>query len=73
MKKLLPWLATLAGVLAPLTASAAHPDTNPLVFGNNRLTIITPTLLRLEYAHDAAFIDEPTLFAIDRSNTLSTD
>ena len=30
MKKLLPWLATLAGVLAPLTASAAHPDTNPL-------------------------------------------
>ena len=73
MKKLLPWLATLAGVLAPLTASAAHPDTNPLVFGNSRMTIITPTLLRLEYAHDAAFIDEPTLFAIDRSNTLSTD
>lgn len=52
-------------------ADAKH--TNPLVFGNNRLTIVTPTLLRLEYAKDAKFIDEPTLFAIDRSNMVDPD
>lgn len=43
---------------------------NPLVFGNNRITLITPTLFRLEYANDAAFIDAPTLFAYDRTSML---
>lgn len=56
-----------------LTSFAYKPQANPLVFGNNRLTIITPTLLRLEYAEEGKFIDKPTLFAYDRSNTLSLD
>lgn len=43
---------------------------NPLVFGNNRITLISPTLFRLEYAHDAAFVDEPTMFAYDRTSRL---
>ncbi len=57
------------------SSAVASTDTkgNPLVFGNARMTIITPTLLRLEYANDGKFIDEPTMFAYDRSNTLSMD
>ena len=35
-----------------LSAYAKHPEQNPMVFGKNRLSIITPTLLRLEYAVD---------------------
>lgn len=54
-----------------LMAFADTAASNPLVFGNNRLSIITPTLLRLEYATDARFIDAPTLFAYDRSSMLS--
>ena len=66
-KLLLPF-----ALLAAISASAYQPQANPMVFGNNRLTIITPTLLRLEYAIDGKFVDEPTLFAIDRSNALDT-
>lgn len=42
-----------------LSAYAKHPEQNPMVFGKNRLSIITPTLLRLEYAVDGKFIDAP--------------
>ena len=68
-------LKLFAGIsLIPLFSIASdNPASNPLVFGENRLTIITPTLLRLEYAKDSTFIDAPTLFAYDRSNTLSAD
>lgn len=52
------------------TMAAQIKQGNPLVFGKNRLTIITPTLLRLEYAKDAQFIDYPTLFAYDRTSKL---
>lgn len=59
--------------MSGLTLFASTPETNPMVFGNARLSIITPTLLRLEYAQDGAFIDEPTLFAYDRSSMLPVD
>ena len=52
---------------------AYRPSQNPIEFGKNRLSIITPTLLRLEYSRDKQFINEPTLFAYDRSSMLSTD
>ena len=39
-------------------------------FGENRLTLITPTLFRLEFAHDGKFIDDPTYFAYDRGSLL---
>lgn len=66
-------MSALLACTAGLSLFAATPESNPLVFGNNRLTIITPTLVRLEYAIDGKFIDAPTLFAYDRSNTLSID
>ena len=47
---------------------------NPIVFGNNRITLITPTLFRLEYAENAQFIDEPTMFANnDRGKNMLQD
>lgn len=55
--------------LLPATG-AGKTFENPLVFGNNRLTLITPTLFRLEYALDGKFVDAPTYFAYDRSHLL---
>lgn len=40
---------------------------NPVIIGNSRFTFITEQLVRLEYAEGGRFLDEPTLFAIDRS------
>lgn len=37
-------------------SAVAQPSGNPLVFGENRLTLITPTLFRLEFAHDLSLI-----------------
>ena len=54
-------------------AASAQPAGNPLVFGENRLTLISPTLFRLEFARDGKFIDDPTIFAYDRSNLLPAD
>ena len=56
-----------------LSMSASVPTENPMVFGNARLTVITPTLLRLEYAKEGRFIDDPTLFAYDRTGILPMD
>jgi len=69
-RTLLPALLLFPYVTA---AEAKTPTENPMVFGNARLSIITPQLLRLEYAKDGKFIDEPTLFAYDRSNMLPFD
>lgn len=56
-----------------ITVNAEKPAQNPMVFGKNRLSVITPTLLRLEYSTDSTFVDEPTLFAYDRTSMLSVD
>ncbi|MCC8146697.1 MAG: DUF5110 domain-containing protein [Bacteroidales bacterium] len=40
---------------------------NPVVIGNARFTFITPDLVRLEYAENARFVDELTLFAQNRN------
>jgi alpha-glucosidase (family GH31 glycosyl hydrolase) len=40
---------------------------NPIVLGKIRFTVITPELIRMEYATDGKFIDEQTLFANNRS------
>lgn len=68
-----PLLAALLFISSATTAGADTPTDNPMVFGNARLSIITPQLLRLEYAKDGKFIDEPTLFAYDRTNMLPFD
>ncbi len=59
-------------VFLSAAALTAQKHTNPLVFGNNRITLISPTLFRLEYAEDGKFLDEPTMFAYSR-DTLLTD
>lgn len=43
---------------------------NPIVFGNNRITLISPTLFRLEHATDGKFLDDQTLFAHNRDSLL---
>lgn len=45
-----------------------HP--NPIVLGKARFTIIDDGLIRMEYATDAKFTDEATMFATNR-NALS--
>ncbi|MDY8135627.1 glycoside hydrolase family 31 protein [Aquimarina sp. 2201CG5-10] len=46
--------------------SISFSQDNPIVLGNARFTVITPELVRLEYALNGEFIDEPTLFAANR-------
>lgn len=55
-------------VLLAFRMSDCLGQTNPVVVGNARFTIITPELIRLEYAIDRTFIDDPTLFASNRSS-----
>ena len=59
----------LFAVLVPTAFFGKTPD-NPIVLGNKRVTLITPTLFRLEYAEEGRFLDAPTLFAHDRSTLL---
>ncbi|WP_221268942.1 TIM-barrel domain-containing protein [Mucilaginibacter sp. X5P1] len=59
---------TLICCLQPLASSAQ----NPIIVGNARFTIIRPELIRMEYATDGKFIDDSTLFAVNR-NDFTTD
>lgn len=67
MQKIL--LTFLLSILGFTPLFSATPNlTNPFVFGNCRITVITDGLVRLEYAVDGAFSDEQTLFAWDRTS-----
>lgn len=46
----------------------AQPQ-NPVVIGNARFTFITPGLVRMEYALEGKFVNEPTLFAMNRNTS----
>jgi len=39
---------------------------NPVIIEKARFTVIAPECIRLEYAPTGAFIDQPSLFAVDR-------
>jgi alpha-glucosidase (family GH31 glycosyl hydrolase) len=39
---------------------------NPVIIGNTRFTFYTDHLVRMEYAQNGRFLDEPTLFAVNR-------
>lgn len=41
---------------------------NPIVAGKARFTVISPELIRMEYATNGVFVNEPTLFAYDRES-----
>lgn len=62
-------LIGIAGSLfvAPYTAAASHPvDSGMVVDGNARFTVITPTLIRLEFSKDGKFINRRSYFAWHR-------
>src|SRR5204863_3350714 len=43
-----------------------------VIDGSARFTVLTPTLIRLEYAEDLAFQDAPTFNAVNRSFPMTT-
>ena len=49
------------------SVSAAHAASNTVIDGNARFQVLTPTLIRLEYAGDGAFQDSATFTAVNRS------
>lgn len=61
-------LLTLAFSLAPASGALAHPVRHgaSVVDGAARFQIITPTLIRMEYASDGRFEDRPTFNAVAR-------
>ena len=48
-------------------AVGAFAGESQVTLGNARFTVITPNLIRIEYANGGEFTDAPTLFAADRS------
>jgi len=53
-------------VLVLLLPSPAEAATGTVREGNARFQVITPTLIRLEYAADGRFEDRPSLNVVDR-------
>lgn len=49
-----------------LTFGVQAEVANPVVIGNARFTFVTAGLVRMEYALDGRFVDEPTIFAARR-------
>jgi alpha-glucosidase (family GH31 glycosyl hydrolase) len=46
--------------------SAAWAATNPVVTGEARFTVVTPECIRIEYAPGGKFLDDRSLFAVER-------
>ena len=60
----------IAGMLLCLSVSFVFAQQeNPVVIGNARFTFITSGLVRLEYALNGNFLDDSTLFAVNRKVT----
>jgi alpha-glucosidase (family GH31 glycosyl hydrolase) len=55
-------LATFVLILS----RASVAEENPVLSGNARFTVITPNLIRIEYNENRRFVDDPSLFAIQR-------
>src|SRR5690554_2253654 len=61
-------LALLAGALVTSSPAApAQAATKVVTDGNAPFEVLTPTLIRLEYAGDGAFQDGTTLNAVNRN------
>ena len=72
---LLVSLSDISNAVSAQCQSLALPlgsSKNPIVLGNKRITVITPTLFRLEYAEQQQFLDLPTMFARERGHILDT-
>jgi alpha-glucosidase (family GH31 glycosyl hydrolase) len=64
MRLISPFLFFALFSLASMSLSADAPDT--VVAGNARFTVITPNLVRMEYAPNGKFVDSPSWFAMNR-------
>ncbi|GAA0974751.1 hypothetical protein GCM10009555_031520 [Acrocarpospora macrocephala] len=64
-----PRLLPASGLLIPLAVLGGPPTPGPgpVVDGNARFTVLSPTLIRVEYAGDGAFEDRPTFNAVTRA------
>ena len=51
----------------PSRGAPQQRDASQLVVGSARFTVITPTLIRMEYAADRRFVDAPSYFAVQRA------
>src|SRR6266540_3526818 len=60
-------LATGAATAQPVQAAAAHGRRGVVVAGQARFQVLSPTLIRTEYAGDGAFTDAATFNAIGRT------
>ena len=54
------------GLILICSHPAVSSAGNPFVIGKSRITFITDNLVRLEYSNDAGFLNDSTLFAVDR-------
>jgi len=55
----------ITGALVALTPAVAAAA--PVVDGNARFAVLTPTLIRMEYAGDGVFQDAATFTAVNRN------
>lgn len=63
----------VAGVSGPAAAApAASAATSAIVSGEARFEVLSPTLIRTEYAGDAHFVDAPTFNAVGRDTFTRT-
>ncbi|MBD5233046.1 MAG: DUF5110 domain-containing protein [Bacteroidales bacterium] len=63
--------ASVGGAAVGAAEPPAVGADNPIVCGNKRITLISPTLIRLEYAVDGNFLDAPTMFAVNRDSMMT--
>lgn len=59
--------AVVAMLLSLTSARVLAAQNDKVVVGKARFTVIAPELVRMEYSKSAKFLDEPTLFAINRN------
>ena len=63
MRNIQRTILRIAGLLFCLPSFCS----NPVVIGNSRFTFITDHLVRMEYAQQGQFLNDSTLFAVDRT------
>ncbi|MFC4031831.1 TIM-barrel domain-containing protein [Streptomyces polygonati] len=61
-------LAACLAPLLPASPAAADDGANAVVDGSARFEVISPTVIRMEYAGDGHFEDRPTFNAVNRNH-----
>ena len=68
IRSILVFLAVLVlFAIIPLGVTQARPSNAPIIEGKARFTVLSPTLIRLEYAADGIFDDGLTFNVVNRS------